>query len=177
MTFSDELKQLQEEVATDTVRDNDRKTKESPLIIEAGSWLREAADELARRNVPLTDVCSAHKVRISWTWPARRTRTSGWILKCGEADLLLRPDGWLAALHRCSDPNATLCACRFSRSKGPVPPGVYLPLSDTGEVPDGEQQLMVRTQVEGELTNLPFARWLAEQVVILTYKAELARRR
>lgn len=85
---------------------------------------------------------------------------------------MLRPDGWLAAVHACSDSKRTLCACAFNHATHALPERAMTLTSRErdGETPrpdNAELLLAIRTKVRGERTDLPFNEWLIEQVADL----------
>lgn len=163
MAFEDDLLQVQAEREQDLAREEERSALEATFLAEAAERLLAAAQKLTDSGAALAEARVAHKDRGNWIWPAGRSRVTGWTLQCGDALVMLRSDGWLAAAHRCDDPKKTLCACPFSRASSQVPPGIYLPVfADSDE--SSARGLVIRTTVDGSVQDLPFNRWLAEQV-------------
>lgn len=163
MAFEDDLLAVQAERGQALAREEQRANLETKLLAEAAERLVAAAQKLSGSGIALVEARLAHKDRGNWVWPAGRPRVAGWLLHCGDTDVMLRTDGWLAAAHRCDDPKRTLCACLLSRARSPVPPGVYLPAIEDGKE-SGIRELVIRTTLAGSVQDLPFNRWLAEQV-------------
>lgn len=154
----EEMSRLQEELAR--------------LLDGAAIRLHEAADVLAAAGVPTAEARLAHKQRQNWQWPAGRARIHGWILDCGDQPAMLRSDGWLAAVHHCSDAQRTLCACAFRHATDPLPRRAMTLVrrEPDGDAPSEETAgllLAIRTKIRGERTDLPFDAWLIEQVADL----------
>lgn len=162
MTFEDDLREVQAERERSSRLEADRIERERALLAEAVNALAVAAATLETAGVATITARTAHKDRGNWTWPMGKGRVEGWWLQCGDVGLVLRTDGWLAGAHRCNDPKQTPCACPFSEATSAVPAGIYLPgASDNGEE---STDLNIRTTVEGQVQDLAFNRWLAEQV-------------
>jgi hypothetical protein len=139
------------------------------LVDDATARLIEAAGVLEGADVPRREARLAHKQRQSWQWPQGRARVHGWIFGCGDQPVMLRPDGWLAAVHECSDGKRTLCACTFTRASGPLPYQALTLLEPDDELHGGDsaRALAIRTKVAGDQTDLPFNAWLTQQVADL----------
>lgn len=163
MAFEDDLLQVQADREQELAREQERSALEATFLAEAAERLVAAAQKLKLAGVATADARVAHKDRGNWTWPAGRSRVTGWPLQCGDTLVMLRLDGWLAAAHHCDDPRKTLCACPFSHASSQVPPGIYLPAF--ADIDDSSVRgLVIRTTVDGSVQDLPFNRWLAEQV-------------
>lgn len=153
--------------------------EEERLLDAATSLLGEATDLLSAAGVPMTEARLAHKQRQAWQWPAGRARVRGWRLACGDQPMLLRSDGWLAAIHECSDRKRTLCACTFVHASSPLPEHALGTVATDcgGELADGDEartELTVRTKLQGDEVDLPFNAWLTEQVADLLDSASPA---
>jgi hypothetical protein len=141
------------------------------LVAAAAVRLQDAADVLRSAEVPMEEARVAHKQRQSWQWPEGRARVQGWVINCGDQPVMLRSDGWLAAVHRCSDPKRTLCACTFGRADSPLPRQA-LSLAPAiaeagGTVEETQLELTIRTTQQGAQSDLRFNGWLTEQVADL----------
>lgn len=136
------------------------------LMADAEARLAEVAQRLGSAGVPTLTARLRHKDRGNWVWPAGRQRQPGWLLTCGDAVVLLTPEGWLTAAHRCNDPAGTVCACPLTAAEGPLPPGVEVREPFEGDN-KARSLVVVRTECNGATQELAFNRWLAEQVLDL----------
>ena len=176
MSFHEDLASIQSERQSEREKAEREQARlqelANQLEQDAIERLIQAAQVLEAAGVEAREAQLAHKQRQRWQWPTGRARTQGWILQCGDHRLMLRQDGWLAAVHECSDSRRTLCACPFTRMSGPLPShGLHIlrePLDPSVRISKvAPGQLAIRMTTNDELTDYGFNSWLAEQVAVL----------